>query len=161
MGVNVLLFVIFQIGVEPWRRKRLVKGFEEKVMEALEREGSGAAQNVETSQSPSSLSTSASPPTLPIIEETPMVQGTEPDIASLDDSKSSDNTVIHLKPQGSTLEEVRGPRSGLRRLRLAVQNLFSERQVVKRQIDITTLALEGVAAGMVMTVGFFFLIRPR
>ncbi|EEP75842.1 predicted protein [Uncinocarpus reesii 1704] len=38
MGVNVLLFLIFQVAVEPWRRKRLVKGFEEKVMEALEKE---------------------------------------------------------------------------------------------------------------------------
>ncbi|KAL8865578.1 MAG: hypothetical protein Q9174_006818, partial [Haloplaca sp. 1 TL-2023] len=38
MGVNVLLFLVFQIGVEPWRRRRLVKGFEDKVMEALERE---------------------------------------------------------------------------------------------------------------------------
>ncbi|KAL5044009.1 sensitive to high expression protein 9-like protein, mitochondrial [Aspergillus fruticulosus] len=38
MGVNVLLFLIFQIAVEPWRRKRLVKGFEEKVLEAMEKE---------------------------------------------------------------------------------------------------------------------------
>lgn len=38
MGVNVLLFLIFQVAVEPWRRKRLVKGFEEKVIEALEKE---------------------------------------------------------------------------------------------------------------------------
>jgi sensitive to high expression protein 9, mitochondrial len=38
MGVNILLFLVFQVAVEPWRRKRLVKGFEEKVMEALERE---------------------------------------------------------------------------------------------------------------------------
>jgi len=38
MGVNVLLFLIFQIAVEPWRRKRLVTGFEEKVLEALEKE---------------------------------------------------------------------------------------------------------------------------
>lgn len=35
MGLNVLLFVVFQILVEPWRRKRLVRGFEEKVQEAL------------------------------------------------------------------------------------------------------------------------------
>ncbi|KIW21186.1 hypothetical protein PV08_01766 [Exophiala spinifera] len=40
MGLNVLLFVVFQIAVEPWRRKRLVKGFEEKVELALkERDG--------------------------------------------------------------------------------------------------------------------------
>lgn len=38
MGVNILLFLVFQVAIEPWRRKRLVKGFEEKVMEALERE---------------------------------------------------------------------------------------------------------------------------
>lgn len=36
MGVNVLLFVVVQIGLEPWRRKRLVKGFEEKVKEAVQ-----------------------------------------------------------------------------------------------------------------------------
>ncbi|KAK5947516.1 sensitivity to high expression protein she9 [Knufia obscura] len=35
MGLNVLLFVVFQILVEPWRRRRLVKGFEEKVQEAI------------------------------------------------------------------------------------------------------------------------------
>ena len=35
MGVNVLLFLVFQFGFEPWRRRRLVHGFEEKVREAL------------------------------------------------------------------------------------------------------------------------------
>jgi len=35
MGVNVLLFVVVQVGLEPWRRKRLVRGFEEKVREAV------------------------------------------------------------------------------------------------------------------------------
>lgn len=45
MGVNVLLFLIFQVAVEPWRRRRLVKGFEEKVMEALER-GNGTKEGM-------------------------------------------------------------------------------------------------------------------
>lgn len=36
MGVNVLLFVVVQIGLEPWRRNRLVRGFEEKVKEVVE-----------------------------------------------------------------------------------------------------------------------------
>jgi len=35
MGVNVLLFVVVQVGLEPWRRGRLVRGFEEKVLEAV------------------------------------------------------------------------------------------------------------------------------
>src|SRR5204863_5770980 len=42
MGVNVLLFFLFQVAVEPWRRKRLVRGFEEKVQAALERERENA-----------------------------------------------------------------------------------------------------------------------
>ncbi|RAL61187.1 hypothetical protein DID88_010266 [Monilinia fructigena] len=40
MGVNVLLFLVFQFGFEPWRRRRLVAGFEDKVREALEKEKS-------------------------------------------------------------------------------------------------------------------------
>ena len=36
MGLNVLLFVVFQILIEPWRRRRLVRGFEEKVELALQ-----------------------------------------------------------------------------------------------------------------------------
>jgi len=35
MGLNVLLFIIFQLLLEPWRRRRLVRGFEDKVQEAL------------------------------------------------------------------------------------------------------------------------------
>jgi hypothetical protein len=35
MGVNVFLFVIVQIGLEPWRRQRLILGFEEKVKEVI------------------------------------------------------------------------------------------------------------------------------
>lgn len=38
MGVNVILFFVFQFGFEPWRRKRLIQGFEGKVLEALEME---------------------------------------------------------------------------------------------------------------------------
>ncbi|KAI0478520.1 hypothetical protein GGR56DRAFT_689380 [Xylariaceae sp. FL0804] len=35
MGVNVLLFLVFQFGAEPWRRRRLVAGFEDKVRAAI------------------------------------------------------------------------------------------------------------------------------
>ena len=59
MGVNVLLFLVFQIGVEPWRRKRLVKGFEDKVMEALEREAPFGAVQLTTA---SKIEAPPSPP---------------------------------------------------------------------------------------------------
>lgn len=35
MGFNVLLFVLVQLGLEPWKRKRLVGAFEEKVREVV------------------------------------------------------------------------------------------------------------------------------
>ncbi|KAK6506411.1 sensitivity to high expression protein she9 [Arthrobotrys conoides] len=31
MGINVVLFVIVQVGLEPWKRRRLVRSFEDKV----------------------------------------------------------------------------------------------------------------------------------
>jgi sensitive to high expression protein 9, mitochondrial len=39
MGVNVFFFVVVQVGLEPWRRKRLVRGFEEKVKEVVAAQG--------------------------------------------------------------------------------------------------------------------------
>lgn len=46
MAVNIFLFLVLQFGAEPWRRRRLVKGFEEEVRRALahEREMTQAAQ---------------------------------------------------------------------------------------------------------------------
>lgn len=38
MGFNVFLFVIVQLGLEPWRRRRLVGSFEEKVREVVQEE---------------------------------------------------------------------------------------------------------------------------
>lgn len=36
MGVNILFFLIFQLLLEPWRRRRLVGSFEDKVLVALD-----------------------------------------------------------------------------------------------------------------------------
>lgn len=36
MGFNVFLFIVVQLGLEPWKRRRLVGSFEEKVKSALE-----------------------------------------------------------------------------------------------------------------------------
>lgn len=39
MGFNVLLFVVVQLWLEPWKRRRLVGGFEQKVKEVIQEEG--------------------------------------------------------------------------------------------------------------------------
>ncbi|KAK9235305.1 Mdm33 family-domain-containing protein [Lipomyces kononenkoae] len=38
MGVNVVLFLVVQLGLEPWKRKRLVGSFEDRVRNVLEAE---------------------------------------------------------------------------------------------------------------------------
>lgn len=43
MGFNVLLFVVVQLWLEPWKRRRLVGGFEQKVREVIQEEGLHAA----------------------------------------------------------------------------------------------------------------------
>lgn len=159
MGVNVLLFLVFQIGVEPWKRKRLVKGFEDKVMEALEREGSGAPQNLEASQE--TLSPANDIPALPTTEKLQIEHESESGIVLLvNDRKPSENVFVELEPQIADVEDVPVSTFGYQRLKEALQNLFSHRQVILRQVDLTTLVLEGVATGVVMTVGFL-LVRPR
>jgi sensitive to high expression protein 9 len=35
MGINILLFLVFQLALEPWKRRRLVGNFEERVQQAL------------------------------------------------------------------------------------------------------------------------------
>ncbi|EWC47954.1 hypothetical protein DRE_02836 [Drechslerella stenobrocha 248] len=38
MGINIALFVVVQLGLEPWKRRRLVNNFEEKVRGMLKEE---------------------------------------------------------------------------------------------------------------------------
>ncbi|KIW87985.1 uncharacterized protein Z519_11570 [Cladophialophora bantiana CBS 173.52] len=62
MGINVLLFLIFQVVLEPWRRKRLVKGFEEKVELALkEREEETKTAALRPNQSTAEAAASLTP----------------------------------------------------------------------------------------------------
>ena len=169
MGVNVLLFLVFQIGVEPWRRKRLVKGFEEKVMEALEREGSAVgappsgvqvaqdatsadAQGVQESTTPADMgdaliSAAADPApeaSLPVQEDTPS------DIVFVEPSKGSK---LDLQQQYQ--------KSIIGSIRAWIQDIFSERQIVLRRIDVTTAILEGAAAGVTFVGTIVLLLRLR
>ena len=173
MGVNVLLFLVFQIGVEPWRRKRLVKGFEDKVMEALEREGSAVSTlptGVEMAQDVTSAELQevheAAAPT--DIEDTQIPAATDP---------LSDSSVeAPLPPQENVPTEIVSvesssiskldlqPRvliSTFHTIKEWVRDLFSERQIVLRRVDITTAAIEGAAAGMAFVGAIVLLLRFR
>jgi hypothetical protein len=157
MGVNVLLFLVFQIGVEPWRRKRLVKGFEDKVMEALEREGpigAGKPPTIQISEFPPDPAhkTNHSPPltitNLSSSQETPL-QTPKTTTTTTESPHSEPDPIPHPSEPLRTL-----PSRTLTSLPTAWQaalgDLFSARPMLVRRLDLTTIALEGAAAGMAL-----------
>ena len=190
MGVNILLFLIFQVAIEPWRRKRLVKGFEEKVMEALEKE------NVEDTP-PSALAagaggmlaaTDASAKTQPdvlaeVMDEAKLAAGVsmvdavaptasgnssaiKPAIEIIDAAEAiemSRNEDEPVSPEDlSAVQAVFAePKTGYAYYEDAFRELFSERKVVMTQRDVTTAVLEGAAGGAALMGLLLVLLRPR
>lgn len=163
MGVNVLLFLVFQVLVEPWRRKRLVRGFEDKVTEALaEREAVpliGKITKMETEVSPSS---SHFPAELFTSTEEKLGNESAPE---LDDNAGGEEANLVASPIGGeelTLIDVSKSKSAVEYAKGALRDQFSNRQITMRRLDITILALESAAIGMA-TVGlafFYCLHRP-
>ena len=150
MGVNVLLFLVFQIAVEPWRRKRLVKGFEEKVSEALDREAGVPraaldAISEEMGAEAGKIAIRDSPST-----EAPEDQVEDPPVVPT--SAVAESTV---PPVGSKSA------SSWEGIRETLRDMFSEQQISVRRVDLTTAMLEGAAAGVAFVGMIVLLLRPR
>lgn len=157
MGVNVFLFLIFQIGVEPWRRKRLVKGFEEKVIEALEKE---KALTYEEHQQQLAAATAAATATATAAtqtkdsvqeqtSETPASIATQTDQNYLDFNKTQ---LSHISPPSTTVDS----------WRRTLNDLLSSRTLILiTQHDLTTVAVQSAAAGAAVMGLVIALIRPR
>lgn len=161
MGVNVLLFVVFQIGVEPWRRKRLVKGFEEKVAQALERGGN--PQSIGNSKAEENVAELAAADMVSAVEPAIDEAVAEAEQTLTDDglSTSVDATILAERnevPHTSTTVE---RDSTLNTVKNRFQDMFSERQIVLRRVDLTTAALEGAAAGVAFVGVLVLLLRPQ
>ena len=173
MGVNILLFMVFQIAVEPWRRRRLVKGFEEKVMEALEREGAatnaatGAAIAAlqETRVATSSWGTDATTQTdlmatdpVPIEPEaTAAVEDVVAEEIAMSPEMKLAEDVTKLEPLSYT-DRVSSIWTDYRR---KVEDLFSERPVTLRRVDVTSAAIEGTFTGIAIASVIAAIIRAR
>ncbi|KAI0010948.1 Mdm33 family-domain-containing protein [Xylariaceae sp. FL0662B] len=155
MGVNVLLFLAFQFGAEPWRRHRLVRGFEEKVREALEEErerdrvlrekwemeraaetrapAAAAAASVTVSDDVlGGEEAGAAGAAASTAEAEP-----EPATKPIDEPITEDSTVISWR------EALKNPDWW----RAAFLDLSSERKIALRMRDVSIIALEGVIAG--------------
>lgn len=158
MGVNVLLFLIFQVGVEPWRRKRLVKGFEEKVMEALEREGFTTMPAATVAQD-----SDRTPEGAAIEEEqiaTPRVAELEAALGA-NEQKPSENTLFNPEAKDEVASEAITSMSFVKRIQDSLRDLFSGREVIVSRAELTAIALKGAAAGSIITTAFLILLKPK
>lgn len=127
MGVNVLLVLVVQFGFEPWRRARLVRGFEDKVREALLLRDS----------------------TLEISEK----QHEQAELAAISDKTTdeapiTDDFHVTMQPDEAL---VRTETTTLERYKALAMDLFSSRPVSMRMQDMTLLALKGAVAGATAT----------
>ncbi|KAI3332031.1 hypothetical protein HD806DRAFT_178413 [Xylariaceae sp. AK1471] len=170
MGMNILLFLVFQFGAEPWRRRRLVRGFEEKVREALAEE---RAAREESERATSAASASAAAVT-PIVDGEIMkaagVEGEPAVMAAPDVDVLESDTIPSPSPslESAPLDD-ESPRLSWRetltdphRWRSFFADLVSDREIALRMRDVSLLALEGMVAGAAVagTVTIFISRSP-
>ncbi|KAI5868699.1 Mdm33 family-domain-containing protein [Durotheca rogersii] len=187
MGVNVLLFLVFQFGAEPWRRRRLVRGFEAKVREALDEdrdrvlvalaEVHGPAAAAAAARTGDAAATAPPPPTPPRTEpsQTPgqdELAGTSvpPALAELA-GKPSTPPAVETEPAAGPLQITYWRDASWREAllsrdwwRAVAADLWSERQVAVRMRDVSVIAMEGAAAGAALagtTAALVFLVVAR
>ncbi|KAK7956284.1 uncharacterized protein PG986_005506 [Apiospora aurea] len=159
MGVNVLLFLVLQFGAEPWRRARLVRGFEQKVREALEEER--IARDFEREeerrqrQQAEALTTAAAHTTTPAAAE--ITDSPDPVIMAEGIPVEIDSAELPSTPAASWREIITTPSTW----KDAARDLVSDRKVAIRMRDVSLVALEGVAAGAAVagTIAVFFVRR--
>ncbi|PVH82091.1 hypothetical protein DL98DRAFT_514163 [Cadophora sp. DSE1049] len=172
MGVNVLLFLVFQFGFEPWRRRRLVHGFEEKVREALEKEkfaaqershdvakvadvplGGAIAAGIQELEEEAEGGSATSEPAVDAVVA--CIQGEQ----ESEEKAPRDPEDVHVPTELMKLRE-RSP-AWVYQAQETFQDLFSNRLVEMRKQDITLIALEGAATGAaIVTIIATLLIRP-
>ena len=162
MGLNVLLFIVFQIAIEPWRRRRLVKGFEEKVMEAIEREGVGGGTRAVASQSAvEGLSVENE------VDAPAAVEGFRGEMEAAIEAVTMAEITHNTIEEVTTMEADRGresfgePATGFAYYREAFRELFSDTNVVVTQKELTTVAIEGAAGGAALMGVLLVLLRPK
>lgn len=161
MGVNVLLFFVFQIGVEPWRRKRLVKGFEEKVTQALER--GRAPQHIGQSKAEEGVPEVAAADMASAVEHAIERTAAEAGQAFADIGLSA-SVDATSSAEGDGVLQTSTPlerESTLDAVRRVFHDMFSDRQIVLRRVDLTTATLEGAAAGVAFVGVLVLLLRPQ
>ncbi|KAK2771775.1 sensitivity to high expression protein she9 [Emmonsiellopsis sp. PD_33] len=169
--------------VEPWRRRRLVKGFEEKVVEALERENElrAVAELGAVTASVPAVPSAAVPTTtlaetaLPSPETqtegpaTATATAVTPSEAQVPESTTTTASSLQqqaqelIEPPMPTPAHLFPPDAPLSpdSWRQTIRDLFSERRISLSQRELTTVALECAAAGAAVMGVLIAVFRPR
>lgn len=160
MGVNVLLFLIFQVLVEPWRRRRLVKGFEEKVKEAIETEAVANRAAVvgltRAAEARADALAEASVASKPV----PVEQGSNSGIEDVALESASNIAVVSSGVDGAPVDIVSKeplPETALwdqfstifsaNYWRQTIGDMFSDRNIVLTQRELTQITMQSATVG--------------
>lgn len=178
MGLNVLLFVVFQIIIEPWRRRRLVKGFEEKVEVALRERDEQTRDMLMASRTVQPNGDAAVTPTAAeagqkvdgmadhIAEQiVDAVSGTAGPITTPvnEEIEEAAETIFdrELASEGGLSAAFASTATGYAYYEEAFRELFSEKKLVVTQKEMTTVALEGAVGGAAVMGLLLVLLRPK
>jgi sensitive to high expression protein 9 len=147
MGFNVFLLLASLVIIEPWRRKRLVR----EIRTAFDEQNLLAQPHLAAATS--------------ITAETPQIT----DSAAVTDGALGSSSIPPVTPLTAFTEEPvdteeTNPHNHLDRLNhwmSIVRDRFSDRQVTMKQLDITSIALQGASAGAAVAIGLMILLNPR
>lgn len=163
MGVNVLLFLVFQILVEPWRRRRLVKGFEEKVKEAIEAEAaaSRAIVSASTADSLNNLSVEASPAPPPASESDSVSKevSSASNLGLVADPVDGSPTTIYGEQEKPSLSGQLAPLLSSEYWRHLAESRLSDHHVVLTQRELTAVSMQSAVVGAFFVTTIVALLR--
>jgi len=158
MGVNIILLLAQITIFEPYRRRRIVRdvnaALAEKTYVSAAAEAVPVEQQIDAVVEPSGV-------TLEAIESAAM-----PEQLSLASEPSSGTQLVEVLTDAAALDTVPTDRPKTWSDRWehyteSLQDLFSERVIQVKKVDMTTTALQGAATG-VAAIGLLFVIwRPR
>ena len=183
MGFNVLLFIVVQLGLEPWKRRRLVGGFEEKVREVLQEEGrrsallrvppvdkeGGASSAVQFVADETTVVDSEAEvaETVDALEEAVTIEEAPPAATVVDAIKTTvGENIAPIEAAAEVLAEpVADERPWVDYIKEEVagkaEELFSEEVVAIKRVDLTITVLESVALGAFITATLSLLWSAR
>lgn len=166
MGVNVLLFLVFQIAVEPWRRQRLVRGFEDKVKQAIENTSQLSSTHVDMAVPRSTEIITGRPVEESVVPESGSEAGSvtttnSPDMPTEPASSSHDSAT--LKPELRSMQHsfLTEDAMSFEYWTDYVLSFFSDRLVLLSQRDLTIVSLQSAAAGAAAMGLLIAIFRPH